>query len=100
MFLCIVANCNRNELPEMMASIEPIVSGFCLTEPIDSRYAYISSLKHRFGEFLHKASVSLRLQGEENTLDAVKMLASQTEVLTCSCSHNILPDQGNPNIYA
>jgi proteasome activator subunit 4 len=67
---------SRNEIPEMIASVEPVNSGFCLTDPTDLRYQYITSLRHRFGEFLHKASVSLRQQGEENTVDAVHMLVS------------------------
>ncbi|KAG6902315.1 hypothetical protein C0995_001694 [Termitomyces sp. Mi166 len=63
-----------NELPEMIASISPIASGFCLTDPEDPRYRYVSSLRNRFGMFLHRASVSLQQQGEENTVDAVDML--------------------------
>ncbi|TFK76829.1 hypothetical protein BDN72DRAFT_890635 [Pluteus cervinus] len=63
-----------HDIPEMIASIEPIVSGFCLNDPKDPRYQYMKGLKHRFGTFLHDASVSLRQQGEENTVDAVDML--------------------------
>ncbi|RXW16590.1 hypothetical protein EST38_g9267 [Candolleomyces aberdarensis] len=62
------------EIPEMIASVSPLNSGFILTDPSDPRYQFITGLKHRFGEFLHNASVSLRQQGEENTLDAVQML--------------------------
>ncbi|KAG5352050.1 hypothetical protein C0989_004042 [Termitomyces sp. Mn162] len=58
----------------MIASISPIASGFCLTDIEDPRYQYISSLRNRFGMFLHKASMSLQHQGEENTVDAVDML--------------------------
>lgn len=60
----------------MIASIEGVNSGFCLDDPTDPRYQYIAALKKRYGEFLHKASVSLRTQGEENTVDAVAMLVS------------------------
>ncbi|KAI0961189.1 hypothetical protein AcV7_000357 [Taiwanofungus camphoratus] len=63
-----------NEIPEMIGTIIPFNSGFALTDICDPRHQYISSLRHRFGEFLHKASVSLRQQGEENTVDAVHML--------------------------
>ncbi|KAG6832246.1 hypothetical protein H0H92_004211 [Tricholoma furcatifolium] len=63
-----------NEIPEMIASVDPIASGFCLTDAEDSRYQYISSLRNRFGIFLHNASKSLQQQGEENTVDAVDML--------------------------
>lgn len=66
----------RNEIPEMIACIEPIESGFILTDPTDLRHQYITGLKQRFGQLLHKASVSLRLHGEENILDAVHMLVS------------------------
>lgn len=58
----------------MIASIEPLASGFCLTDPQDTRYKYIAKLRRRFGEFLHAASLSLQRQGEENTVDAVQML--------------------------
>jgi hypothetical protein len=65
-----------DEIPEMIASVPPLDSGFILTDPSDPRYKFITGLKHRFGEFLHNASVSLRSQGEENTLDAVQMLVN------------------------
>ena len=58
----------------MIASAEPINSGFVVTDPEDPRYKYLLGVKHRFGRFLHSASVSLRQQGEENTVDAVQML--------------------------
>ncbi|KAJ7630634.1 hypothetical protein FB45DRAFT_1027837 [Roridomyces roridus] len=63
-----------NEIEEMIGVIEPMNSGFALTDPADPRYAYLSSLRRRFGEFLHDASKSLSQQGEENTVDAVEML--------------------------
>ncbi|KAF5337122.1 hypothetical protein D9611_003196 [Ephemerocybe angulata] len=63
-----------DEIPEMIASVPGLNSGFILTDPSDPRYQYIHNLKKRFGSFLHGASVSLRQQGEENTLDAVEML--------------------------
>ncbi|KAI9066676.1 hypothetical protein FKP32DRAFT_1589371 [Trametes sanguinea] len=59
------------EIPEMIATIEPLNSGFALSDPEDPRHQYISGLRRKFGEFLHKASVSLQQQGEENTVDAV-----------------------------
>ena len=58
----------------MIASIEPLISGFALSDPTDSRHQYITQLKKRFGAFLRKASNELRRQGEENTVDAVQML--------------------------
>lgn len=66
----------RNELPEMIAVMEPLNSCFVLTDPDDARYQYVSKLRRSYGEFLHKASLSLRQQGEENTVDAVYMLVS------------------------
>ncbi|EIN13624.1 hypothetical protein PUNSTDRAFT_94808 [Punctularia strigosozonata HHB-11173 SS5] len=63
-----------NEIPEMIATIEPLLAGFPLVDPEDPRYVYITSLKRRFGNFLHTASVSLRQQGEYNTVDAVTIL--------------------------
>ncbi|KAM5538277.1 hypothetical protein V8D89_008164 [Ganoderma adspersum] len=59
------------EIPEMIACIEPLNSGFALSDPNDPRHQYITGLRRKYGEFLHKASVSLRQQGEENTVDAV-----------------------------
>ncbi|KAF9785996.1 hypothetical protein BJ322DRAFT_1005050 [Thelephora terrestris] len=63
-----------NEIPEMIASIEPLNAGYPLHDPSDPRHQYMTRLRQRFGEFLHKSSVSLRQQGEENTLDAVHAL--------------------------
>ncbi|KAF5374850.1 hypothetical protein D9758_000077 [Tetrapyrgos nigripes] len=63
-----------NEIPEMIAMLEDLNAGFCLTDPADPRYQYICSLRQRYGEFLYNASVSLRQQGEENTVDAVHIL--------------------------
>jgi len=60
----------------MIASVTPINAAFILTDPADPRYQFILNLKNRFGSFLHQASCALRQQGEENTLDAVKMLVS------------------------
>lgn len=66
----------RHEIPEMIACIEPLNSGFALSDPNDPRHQYMTSLKRRFGQFLHCASTSLQQQGEENTVDAVHMLVS------------------------
>ncbi|KAI0094570.1 armadillo-type protein [Irpex rosettiformis] len=63
-----------HEIPEMIAVIEPLQSGFALADPEDPRHKYITTLKRRFGELLHRASEALRTQGEENILDAVHML--------------------------
>ncbi|KAJ3576138.1 hypothetical protein NP233_g640 [Leucocoprinus birnbaumii] len=63
-----------DEIPEMIAHLDPIKSGFCLTDTKDPRYVFITGLRKRFGQFLHAASVSLRQQGEENTVDAVQIL--------------------------
>lgn len=60
----------------MIAVMEPVNSCFVLTDPDDPRFQYVSNLRRDYGEFLHKASVSLRQQGEENTVDAVSMLVS------------------------
>lgn len=65
----------RNEIPDMIASIEPINSGFAITDK-DPRVQYYLALRQRLGKFLHEASVSLRQQGEENTVDAVHVLVS------------------------
>lgn len=58
----------------MIASIEPLSSGFAISDPQDPRAQYYLSLRQRFGKLLHDASVSLRRQGEENTVDAVHTL--------------------------
>ncbi|EJD55475.1 hypothetical protein AURDEDRAFT_109790 [Auricularia subglabra TFB-10046 SS5] len=63
-----------NELPEFIATVDPIESGFILTDPDDPRYKTVHALRQRFGTFLHRASTRLLSQGEENTVDAVQML--------------------------
>ncbi|PSR73165.1 hypothetical protein PHLCEN_2v10977 [Hermanssonia centrifuga] len=72
---CIRPMMFSNEIPEMIASIDPLKSGFALDDPKDPRHQYMTNLKRRFGEFLHKASLSLLSQDEENILDAVLMLS-------------------------
>ncbi|KAI0651592.1 hypothetical protein C8Q79DRAFT_934115 [Trametes meyenii] len=62
------------EIPEMIATIEPLNSGFAFFDPADPRHQYITGLRRKYGEFLHKASVSLQQQGQENTVDAVHAL--------------------------
>ena len=71
----------RHELPEMIASIDPLKSGFALDDPADPRHQYMAALKQRFGEWLHKASEALRSQSEENILDAVLMLVTRGIIL-------------------
>ncbi|KAJ7456675.1 hypothetical protein FB451DRAFT_613190 [Mycena latifolia] len=63
-----------HEIEEMIGIIEPLNSGFVLSDPSDPRYAYFFSLRRRFGEFLHNASKTLLQHGEENTVDAVETL--------------------------
>lgn len=63
-----------HEITELIASIEPVNAGFAINDPKDPRAVYYTELRRRFGAFLHDASVSLRQQGEENTVDAVSML--------------------------
>lgn len=67
---------NSGDIPEMIAAMPSMSSSFCLTDPSDPSYIYISSLKSRFGKFLHDASTTLRVKEgeEENTFDAVYMV--------------------------
>lgn len=58
----------------MIASVPPVNSGFAMTDPSHPEYQYLVKVKRRFGNFLHDASVVLREQGEENTVDAVQVL--------------------------
>lgn len=83
----------------MIASIEPLSSGFCLTDPQDVRYKYITGLRRRFGEFLHAASLSLQKQGEENTVDAVQMLVRYSRGVSRTRFH-AFKDWLNPYLYA
>lgn len=81
----------------MIAGGPPLNSGFILTDPSDPRYQFISKLKARFGTFLHDASVSLRQQGDQNTLDAVRILVcthrlGSVLVLTANASGQVYQD--------
>ena len=81
----------------MIASIEPISSGFAITDHKDPRAQYYLALRQRFGKFLHEASVSLRQQGEENTVDAVHVLVSWL-----SCFHRLwtnIPSRYSPSVH-
>ncbi|KAI0050704.1 hypothetical protein FA95DRAFT_1581074 [Auriscalpium vulgare] len=69
-----------NEIPEMIAVIQPFASGFALPDFADPRAEYYRTVRKRFGAYLHEASVSLRQQGEENTVDAVHALIQSIRV--------------------
>lgn len=80
----------------MIGILEPVAACFALNDPTDPRHQYVTALRTRFGKFLHKASQSLRQQGEENTVDAVMMLVGcqrynlltfTDDVLGKRCSH-------------
>jgi hypothetical protein len=70
----------------MIASIEPLSSGFAISDSQDPRARYYLSLRQRFGTLLHDASVSLRRQGEENTVDAVHTLVRWPPQVSPICS--------------
>jgi proteasome activator subunit 4 len=63
----------RNEIPEFIAIVEPVNSGFTLV-PGDPRYKFVTDLRNRFGDFLRRAGQYLRTKGPENTLDAAQMI--------------------------
>lgn len=63
-----------NELPEFIASVKPVKSGFVFDSPSDPRYTLVSGLRDRFARFLHSASEKLVDEGDENTVDAILML--------------------------
>ncbi|KAF7437108.1 hypothetical protein PC9H_003942 [Pleurotus ostreatus] len=69
-----------DEIPEMIALVDPVNAGFALADTSDSRHRYITTLRRRFGWFLHNASLSLLKQGEENTVDAVNALVRSIRV--------------------
>jgi proteasome activator subunit 4 len=75
----------------MIASIEPLDSGFAITDPQDPRAEYYVALQQRFGKLLHEASVSLRQQGEENTVDAVHALVRWILPVTADLPSYLIP---------
>ena len=87
-------------MPEMIAAMEPLNAGFCLTDPNDERHQYITSLRRRYGQLLHKASATLRQQGEENTVDAVHMLVSFSCSFHSDTDQNVYEDKGRSYLYA
>ncbi len=58
----------------MIASIEPLNSGFALSDPKDPRFQYVVALRRRFGTFLRNASSVLRRTGDENVVDPILIL--------------------------
>ncbi|KAF8587302.1 hypothetical protein K439DRAFT_1645895 [Ramaria rubella] len=62
-----------NEIPEFIATVEPVASGFALLEG-DPRHQFVMELRQQFGDFLKRAGQYLRSKGPENTLDAAHML--------------------------
>ena len=82
---CRKINIIRHEIPEMIATIDPVNAGFALTDKDDPRYQYFSSLRHRFGDAILRASKVLRQHGDDNTVDAIHILVLfSTDVLAGS----------------
>lgn len=89
----------RDEIPEMIASVDPLNSGFTLADPQDPRHQYMTDIKSRYGKLLLKASAALRSQGEENILDAVQMLVRLLPQAQYG-SHFRSADSGHSHLHA
>ena len=84
----------------MVATVEPLASGFVLQDPEDPRHKYMTNLKNQFGALLYKASKSLRSQGEENIVDAIHMLV---RILNCYVGLLLISastDPFHPHVHA
>lgn len=66
-------NNSRNEIPEFIATVEPLSAGFGL-QPGDPRHSYISDLRQEFGDILLTSSRFLRNKGPENTFASSQAL--------------------------
>lgn len=84
----------------MIAAIYPLNAGFPLSDPSDPRHQYISSMRQKFAEFLHRASASLTQQGEESTLDAVHALVCHCFALDFFLLNQRDLDPFHPNLHA
>jgi proteasome activator subunit 4 len=65
---CIIEDCEVSELLAVPLTVE---AGYTLTDPKDPRYQTVIAHRKRFGNLLHRASVSLRDSGAEDHIDAV-----------------------------
>jgi proteasome activator subunit 4 len=78
-----------DEVPEFIDQLPHCVAGICLTDPADPRHQYVLGLRERTGRVLHAAVGSLKDNGAEDSIDAVKMIISSIRVLQLDypCDH-------------
>ncbi|KAH9937428.1 ARM repeat-containing protein [Fomitopsis serialis] len=75
---CLNAEC---ELPELLVTSLDVKCGFALTDMKDPQYQKALSLRTRYGEVIHGASVALRqLKGGDDHLDALVGLSKSIDV--------------------
>jgi proteasome activator subunit 4 len=72
---------DRDEIPEFIATLEPLESGFVLRDPKDPRWIDMTRRKHHFAELLRDASRILRSSDSESALDPINLTVIRS--LTC-----------------
>lgn len=72
---------NDIEVEEMLISPLPVKAGFVLDDPSDLRYQKVFAYRSRFGNVIHRASVTLRQSAEgEDHIDAVISVSKAIDV--------------------
>ncbi|GAA6033408.1 hypothetical protein JCM8097_006736 [Rhodosporidiobolus ruineniae] len=70
-----------DEVPEFVNHMPTCKANIPLSDPNDPRHRFVVDLRTRIGDFLHRSVQSLKSSGQEDSVDAIKMVISSIRVL-------------------
>ncbi|BGP18854.1 hypothetical protein JCM10213_003509 [Rhodosporidiobolus nylandii] len=70
-----------DEVPEFIAHQPTCEASFPLKDPKDPRHRFVVDLRNRCADFLHRAVQALKSSGQEDSVDAIKMVIASIRVL-------------------
>ncbi|GAA5836406.1 hypothetical protein JCM11251_007072, partial [Rhodosporidiobolus azoricus] len=81
-----------DEVPEFIDYMPTCKASIPLTDSKDPRHRYVVDLRNRIGDFLHRSVQALKSSGQEDSVDAIKMVISSIRVLEldypCDSGHH------------
>ncbi|GAA6008845.1 hypothetical protein JCM10207_001745 [Rhodosporidiobolus poonsookiae] len=70
-----------DEVPEFINHMPTCRASIPLSDPKDPRHRFVVDLRNRASDFLHRAVQALKSSGQEDSVDAIKMVISSIRVL-------------------
>ncbi|GAA5854935.1 hypothetical protein JCM8547_004128 [Rhodosporidiobolus lusitaniae] len=81
-----------DEIPEFIDHMPTCKASIPLTDPKDPRHRFVVDLRDRVADLLHRSVQALKSSGQEDSVDAIKMVISSIRVLEldypCDSSHH------------